>query len=172
MIKSGASTVEMKGRNQRALWWVVDDCDEALFMATIAVSNQRFSESSRFNKPQKMGNLLSVKTRAQQWVVLCSLRRSIFHLWLQCGQYPPSSLIGCKVMQLLMVGSAVVNNTLDLIERAGIMVVVQALASIPLVLSWLEIFLHWLQPSYALTMHRLQANLHKPGLTMYNFNII
>ena len=147
-------------------------CDEALFTATIAESNQRFSESSRFNKPQKVGNLLYVKSRAQQWVVLCSLRMSIFHLWLQCAQYHPSSLIGSKVMQLVMVGSAVVNDTLGLWNELESCWWYRPLPSIPLVLSWLEIFLHWLQPSYALTMHRLQANLHKPGLTMYNFNII
>ena len=111
MIKSGASTVEIKGRNQCSLWWVMDDCDEALFVTTIAVSNQKFSESSRFNKPQKMGNLLSVKTWAKQWVVLYRLRRPIVHPWLQCGQHPPSSLTGSKVMQLVMVGSAVVTDS-------------------------------------------------------------
>ena len=128
MIKSGASTVEIISRNQCSLWWVVDDCDEALFMTTIAGSNQKFSESSRFNRPQKMGNLLSVETWAQQWVVLYRLRRPVVHSWLQCGQHPPSSLTGSKVMQLVVVGSAVVTDTLGLIEWAGSMWVIQALA--------------------------------------------
>lgn len=37
----------------------MDNCGETLLMDTIAVSNPRFSDLSRFSKPQNMGNMLS-----------------------------------------------------------------------------------------------------------------